>query len=182
MDTGRTRRTAGTRRRGSGRHRSTRPRTLHLLDLENIVGGNVSPSLVAEAWEEYARVTGMRAGDQVVVSVARRNAVPAFFALPAGIRRVVGANGPDGADAALLAEVDVTDVARRFGQVIIASGDHAFAPLARALAAAGVPVIQVIGAGLPAADLYCSCPTQLHLPRVREAAKGTSHNGTVESR
>ncbi|MEV8223146.1 NYN domain-containing protein [Dietzia maris] len=160
------------RRSRVGRHRSTRPRTLHLVDLENLVGGLVSETLVTEVWEEYVRVTGLRAGDQVIVSVARRHAVDAFFALPAGIRRVIGSNAPDGADVALLAEVDVADVARRFGQVVIASGDHAFVPLARAITEAGIPVIQVIGAGLPSTDLYAACGSQLYLPGTRGAVRG----------
>lgn len=165
------------RRRGAaGRHRSTRPRTLHLVDLENLVGGIVSSALVAEAWEEYARVTGLRAGDQVIVSVARRHAVDAFFALPAGIRRVIGSNAPDGADVALLDDVDVADVARRFGQVVIASGDHAFVPLARSIVELGVPVIQVIGAGHTSTDLYSACGTQLHLPGTRGSVRAVSHN------
>ena len=40
-------------RRGAarvGRHRSTRPRTLNLVDLENLVGGDVQDPRVREVW------------------------------------------------------------------------------------------------------------------------------------
>ncbi|WP_212744386.1 NYN domain-containing protein [Rhodococcus sp. Q] len=150
-------------RAAGGRHRCTRPRTLHLVDLENLLAGRVDAASVAEVWAEYQQVTGMRPGDHVVVAVAARHATATFFSLPGAVQRVVGADIPDGADLALLDTVDLAWTARRFGQVMIATGDHAFTGVAAHLHTQGVPVVQVIGGGWPSTGLYLQCSTQLYL-------------------
>lgn len=139
-------------------------RTFHLVDMENLVGGAVTAAAVAGAWAEYVAAVGVREGDHVTVAVARRHAATAFFALPAGIRRLVGSDAPDGADLALLEAVDVELVAARFDRVVIGSGDHAFTPLAADLFARGAPVIDVVGKGAPARDLSTVCGRPVRLP------------------
>lgn len=139
-------------------------RTFHLIDMENLVGGAVTASSVAGAWTEYVKAVGLRDGDQVTVAVARRHAATAFFALPAGFRRLVGSDAPDGADHALLDAVDAALVAERFDRVVIGSGDHAFTPLAAELLARGVAVIDVVGKGAPARDLTTVCGSPIRLP------------------
>lgn len=158
-------------RQRAGKHRVTRPRTLNIVDLENLVAGHVTKATVKTAWNEYCYVTGLREGDQSFIAVAERHAATAFFALPPGIKRLVGDNVPDGADVVLLSAVDDPAwVARNYGQVMIASGDHIFAPLAQRFLDVGVPVVQVLGGGACATNLYRRCSTQLYLPQTREKA------------
>lgn len=147
----------------TGRHRSTRPRTFNLIDLENLVAGRVNPVSVNEAWSEFTAAIDARHTDLTTVAVSRRNAAAAFFSLPANLQRVVGANCPDGADIALIASVDIDWVVANFGQVIIGSGDHIFAPLARRFRSAGLNVVQVIGRGACSASLYRACNEQRYL-------------------
>lgn len=73
--------------------------------------------------------------------------------------------GEDRADAALIEAVDIAWVVANFGQVVIGSGDHIFAPLARRFRAAGLHVVQVIGGGGCSAALYRACHEQRYLPR-----------------
>lgn len=155
-----------------GRHRSTRPRTLSLLDVENLVRDGIKTHRVADMWTEFVEVTQPRWDDHTTVAVASRHAATAFLALPAGVRRVVGNNGPDGADQALLASADIDWVAAHFGRVVIGSGDHIFAPLAEALRAKGLSVVQVIGAGACSAQLYRACSEHKYLPNTRKTTRG----------
>ena len=130
-----------------GRHRLTRPRTLNLVDLENLVGGRVETDAVRDVWSEFVAVADLRHDDHSCVAVSRQHAAAAFFGLPGNVQRIVGPNGPDGADLALLDAIDYRWATANFGQVIIASGDHIFAPVADRFRDAGLPVVQVIGSG-----------------------------------
>lgn len=140
-----------------GRHRSNRLRTLSLLDLENLTGGDIKPTIVHDTWERFKHVIDARYDDHHTVAVSQRHAATAFFALPSNIRRVIGANSPDGADIALLNCIDIDWAAENFGQVVIGSGDHIFALLAKRLRHTGLRTIQVTGIGRCSADLYRAC-------------------------
>jgi hypothetical protein len=137
---------------------------LNLIDLENLVGGEVQGTLVREVWSQFVHVVGTRYDDHSTVAVSGRHAAAAFFALPTGIQRVIGANRPDGADLAQIDSVEIAWAAAHFGQVVIASGDHIFAPMARQFRAAGLGVIQVLGAGACSAELYRQCTEHRYLP------------------
>lgn len=163
----------------TGRHRSVRPRTFNLLDLENLVGGRVDAAAVRDVWSEFGEIIDTRHTDLTTVAVSRRHAATAFLALPANLHRVIGANVPDGADTALINSVDVGWIAANFGQVVIASGDHIFAPLARRLGNNGLHVIQVIGRGACSAALYLACNEQKYLTNSLET--GVSGCPTRES-
>ena len=117
----------------------------------------------------------IRYDDHSTVAVSGRHAAAAFFALPPGIQRVIGANRPDGADLALIDSVEIDWVASNFGQVVIASGDHIFAPMARKFRAAGLSVIQVLGAGGCSAELYRQCTEHRYLLRVPKAQGAQQH-------
>lgn len=137
---------------------------LHLIDIENMVVGNVSASNCSAWWADYVTTVGISPLDQITVAAAWPNAGAAFFAVPANARRIGVTATPDAADLALLDSVDVKRVARQHDEVIIASGDHIFAPLARALRASGVRVVQVVGPGVGvSAELYCSCDDLIRL-------------------
>jgi hypothetical protein len=94
----------------------------------------------------------MFAGDAVMVAVGTSNAATAFFALPTSIQRLVG-RGCDGADLALLAAGEFDWARKCFERVIVASGDHIFAPRIQQWSSAGLPVELVLGAGTMAGVL-----------------------------
>ncbi|OUS97277.1 NYN domain-containing protein [Rhodococcus sp. NCIMB 12038] len=159
----------------TGRHRSVRPRTLHLIDLENLVDGQVTTQTCTAAWEEYRRCLDVRWDDHVLVAVSEKNALTAFLALPGTVQKVVGHNRPDGADHALVDAVPLGWAQARFQQVVIASGDHFFTSLAENLTTAGMLVVQAIGGGWTSAELYRACPSQYYLTDLqRRFHKGLS--------
>ena len=146
-------------------NRNENTRTLHLVDIENALGGAVATADEVRAfWRAYREfAVGVGEDDHVVVASSSIMAKVAWFALPqAGIQRRVK-DGKDGADHALLESVDLDRDAARFGRLVITSGDHIFAPLARDARAAGMRVHQVIGNGTPSRELLSACPTRTWL-------------------
>ena len=124
----------------------TRKRRYVLLDIENTTQGAArSAADVAEVWRVLReQAPGIAPHDHVVVGAGRGFARRYRAAIQGpNVRWVVGANGPDGADRALLAAIDLYAVARRYDELVIASGDHAFADVARRARALGLSV-QVI--------------------------------------
>lgn len=117
--------------------RTRRGRTLHLIDIENLVDGRPTRENLIRAWDTYRHIIGINPGDQVRIACARSLAATLAFTIPTGRQLLIGANAPDGADHALINSVDIAFTVARFPTVIIASGDHIFAPLAAGLAAAG---------------------------------------------
>lgn len=152
-----------------GRHRLSRPRTLTLMDLENLLGGDVETTAVRDMWSEFVRVVDLRHDDHTCVAVSRHHAVAAFVGLPGNVQRIVGADGPDGADLALIEAIDYGWIASNFGQVVLASGDHIFAPVAQRLRTVGLPVVQVIGGGMSSVQLYRASSEHRYLPQTRKA-------------
>lgn len=130
--------------RPCGRHRRDVPRTLHLIDLENLC--RITPWSVDRAWRLYTASVGVYNDDGVVVAVDVSRAFTAADSLPSSIRLLTG-RGRDGADRALLSVVDIAWAKRCFERVVVASGDHVFAPTVRACQAAGLPVELVTGCG-----------------------------------
>jgi len=118
-----------------------RGRTFHAIDVENLVGGSpFSAEDVTTAGLAYLAHVGVTKGDAVVIGCGTGNALTVFFSWPHDARRVVG-SGIDGADHALLEVLFTEDIASRYERVVIASGDHIFAPAARHLAFAGADVL-----------------------------------------
>jgi len=114
-------------------------RTLHLVDVENLCGcPQPSESLVRATLERYRRSMGVRDVDHAVVAAASRTAFFVGLAWP-GARVRVG-RGPDGADRAILDSTDVRHIAKSYSWVVIASGDHIFAPLVKSLQGPGLDV------------------------------------------
>lgn len=115
-------------------------RTLHLVDIENLVAGRATGPNLRVADHTYRRVIGVNDGDQVRIACATPAAATLAFAVPTGRQLLIGGHGPDAADLALIDSVDIAFTAARFQAVVIASSDHIFAPLAAALARAGLTV------------------------------------------
>lgn len=121
-------------------HTARDGRTLHLVDIQNLVAGRPSSANLQAAWQGYHRQIGVAPHDQLRLACAASLAARVAFTIPAGRQLLIGHNGPNAADLALLESVDVDFTAQRFAHVVIASGDHAFAPLAAELAHAGCRV------------------------------------------
>ena len=122
-------------------------RSLHLLDLENLVGDpRAAGPLVRETLSRYLRVARWREGDHVFIA-----------SNPGLMRHVVfeppvpwnahATCGPDGADVMLLSLAPPELIVRRYARLVIGSGDHIFAARANTARALGVQVLVVARAG-----------------------------------
>lgn len=115
-------------------------RTLHLVDLENLMGGpfqSLSSMRCVSNW--YRRTAPVQREDHVIVAVNPMLAMPAASEWPGTLLRV--ARGRDGADLALINELrDATWIASHFDRVVIGSGDGIFAPAIDAIRNHGIAV------------------------------------------
>ena len=115
-------------------------RTLHVIDIENLAGGSGGDAFDAVA--RYRASVRVAPGDHAVIGAGTRLLVDAAHAWPGACVRL--GHGLDGADRVLLEDLaDVRFVSAHYDRVVIASGDHAFAPVVAALRATGVAVIVV---------------------------------------
>lgn len=137
-------------------------RALHLVDIENLAGtGRPDERHVARLCRAYAARVGIGPLDQVVIG-CNHMAMPAAWHGWPGARYLVR-SGPDGADTELLAVLAGEDVAARFPQVAIASGDGIFTPAAAGLAAAGCQVTVVSRSAALATALRLAAPRVIYL-------------------
>lgn len=121
--------------------RSLAGRRLVLVDIENVVSGAVTTGAAAMwAKTQVEEVIGCTEQDQVVLGVSHIGLLATGAGWP-GKRYVLG-SGPDGADRALL-EVMEENLAARFTEVVVVSGDGIFAEAVSALAGNGVVVTVV---------------------------------------
>lgn len=116
--------------------RDLRNRRLVVVDIENVIGG-AALNAHAVAWARRAieDLCGPADSDHVVIGTSHVGLL-AVGSTWGGPRHVVG-SGPDGADLALLDVLD-ENIATRFGETILVSGDGIFTTSLAALAAAGV--------------------------------------------
>jgi hypothetical protein len=126
---------------------SVATRTLHLVDIENLVGGpEATGDEVIDTFERYLDAAAWEAGDLVYVAANPWLAQEFAWRLPVQCN-VHTAHGHDGADLALLAHCAPEFVGRRAGRLVIGSGDHAFIGRAVAARALGVGVLVVARGG-----------------------------------
>ena len=115
-----------------------RTRRLVLVDIENMIGGAVRDSdSVVWAKQQFDYLVDLRPGDHVVVGTSHIGLLETACNWPHA--RYVMRSGRDGADLALLEVLD-EDVAARFGQVVIVSGDGIFTQNLAHLSIQGLPV------------------------------------------
>lgn len=127
-------------------------RTLHLLDLENLIGDPFADVVhVRWALAHWPQLFRVAPGDLVVIAANPAMAFEAKQAWPGALVRAK--KGKDGADLALLAECEPGWVTGRFARVIVGSGDHIFAPRALELQDAGLVVVCVSRPASLSADL-----------------------------
>ena len=117
-------------------------RRLHLVDVENLAGSSLpSLSQVRQARADYTASLALGDMDQVEVASSHLTLLNAALGWPYAHYRI--RSGPDGADLALLDVLRHENIAGRFTDVAIGSGDHLFAEKAAYLAAQGVWVTVV---------------------------------------
>lgn len=118
-------------------------RALHLIDLENLLGGrNFTAREAVWARAAYLATAPDANVSHLVLATSHHAALAAWFAWPGSARRLVQ-SGPSGADLALLELISDEGVARRYERIVIGSGDGIFAFPAAQLQAAGCPVTVV---------------------------------------
>lgn len=123
-----------------------RDRTVHLIDLENLVGsGHLTESLAHEAFSAYSTLGVVCPGDLVVVGVSHHNLIAAAYGWPHV--RCRARSGPNGADLLLQEVMAEEHLEDRFGAAILATGDGGFAEPIAALIGRGLPVGVVAPAG-----------------------------------
>ncbi len=142
-------------------------RKLHLVDVENLCGGShIESTVLPERMDEYERVADVAEMDQMIVACSPQLVV-ATKCRERGAQVLIGL-GVDGADVALLHAVAVPDLARRFDEVVIASGDHAFRSLALTLRLAGVVVTVVSRASALSRELATAATKVAYMSELPE--------------
>lgn len=130
---------------------TTRKRRYFLWDVENATrGAKATCEELSAFWDILKRqAPGVVPHDHVVVG-AGRGVAQRYRTTITGpnVRWVTGPNAPDGADGALLGAIDLYRVARHYDELVIVSGDHVFADLARRAKTLGLSV-QVVTAETP---------------------------------
>jgi hypothetical protein len=151
-------------------------RTLHLVDLENVLGDPwaTGPD-VAGAYEATLRAGRHQRGDLVVVA-ANRWLLAELGLVPHTSCQLLVASGPDGADRALLGWAEPGWIVARFDRLVVASGDGIFAELVRVVGACGRRVDVVRGRGGVAKQLGGAA---VRVARVRVPAKARVHHRRV---
>lgn len=101
-------------------------RSLHLVDVENLMGGPTRGDLVLRrTLAEYREAATVRPGDHVIIGANPQVGIVAKASWPGA--RLVVRRGADGADFALLECVqDVDFIAARYDRIVVGSGDAAF--------------------------------------------------------
>ena len=147
-----------------------RARSLHVIDIENLLGPARSASEVRHVWNTYANGIGLGQNDSVIVASGPTLAKVAAFELSNFNLRYHIRSGIDGADTALLDQIDLSHAARRFEWLIVASGDGIFAPLMEQARSNGIKVWHVAGRGRVNKQIRSACALHSRLRLVPLAA------------
>ena len=117
-------------------------RTLHVIDIENLMGGpNSDVARIQLALQHYRTTANFAKGDHAYVGCDAHLLPSVHEAWPAVLIRP--GRGPDGADHALLAVLDTEDISRRYSRVVLGSGDGIFTPIVSELLDHNVRVLIV---------------------------------------
>ena len=139
-------------------------RTLHLVDIENLVGEPVAwtDKNVEAVFFEYLQEANWQPGDSLVVASNPGLMGRLAFKLSAIPHRSLCATGPDAADNLLINAVP-TEIADRYGRIVVGSGDHAFTQLLTGLQGHASTLV-VYGVGRISWELYRSAEHVIRLP------------------
>ncbi len=117
-------------------------RTLHLVDLENLLGDRRKEEVALDGLRRYLALARWAEGDQVLVAAHPEIIRQIGFEPPVSCSLHATA-GDDAADRMLLAHAPAELVARRYSRLVVGSGDGIFAGRAVAARARGVGVAVV---------------------------------------
>lgn len=150
-------------------------RTFHAIDIENLVGsGRPAHATVAALRTTYLAVVNVTPLDQMVVACNRGSLVDVGFGWgPRHAHYRVGI-GHNGADWELLGVLECEGVADRFRQVVIASGDGIFAPMAARLTEARCDVTVVSRRASLSPRLKLAAKRVVYLPEPRLSTASVS--------
>ena len=139
-------------------------RTLHLVDIENLVGEPAAwtDENVVAVFDEYLQEADWQPGDSLVVASNPGLMGRLAFKLSAIPHRSLCATGPDAADNLLINAVP-TEIADRYGRLVVGSGDHAFTQLLTGLQGHASTLV-VYGVGRISWELYRSAEHVIRLP------------------
>ncbi len=136
-------------------------RSLHLVDIENLVGDpRADAAVVLDTFDRYLAAARWSAGDHMIVAANPGLMAKVIYDLPVAANMHC-APGRDGADGQLLAAVAPHTIAARYGRLVIGSGDGIFGDRAHALRARGVDVAVVAPRGGCSYRLWGFEPTLL---------------------
>jgi len=111
---------------------STSARVLHVLDVANLLAGDVTMKRAEVLWNVYAALAPVAEADLVYVGLSPRDAPVASFAFPSRVQVRIGERREAGVADDLAGLLDPNWVDDRFTCVIIGSSNARFAaPLAR---------------------------------------------------
>jgi hypothetical protein len=137
------------------RHQPTQPRTLHLVDIDNLTGDPTctDPRLLRRIVDTYRVLAGYTPGDHVVMATGcnGRHVLEAELAWPGVLHR--RRKGPDGADLELIDSFDTAIATSRYTRVVIGSGDQTFTRIASDTIRAGLHLTVVSRRNSLAGDL-----------------------------
>jgi len=117
-------------------------RTLHLVDLENLLGDRRKDKIALEGLRHYLVVAGWAEGDHVILASHPEIVRQVGFDRPVPCN-LHASRGDDAADVMLLAHAPVELITRRYDRLVIGSGDGIFLSRARAARGLGVGVLIV---------------------------------------
>jgi hypothetical protein len=120
-------------------HGGPKGRTLHLVDLENLLGDRRKEAVALDGLRRYLARSRWEEGDQVLVAAHPEIIRQVGFAPPVPCSLHATA-GDDAADQMLLAHAPVELIVRRYSRLVVGSGDGIFVARARAARAGGVGV------------------------------------------
>jgi len=122
-------------------------RTLHLIDIENLVGNPfATAAAIRQGLDDYTRAADVGPDDLAVVAMNRFLFKQAAYVVEPGWA-IRPALGPDGADLALLADAPAFWTASRFDRLVVGSGDGIFSDLVAEVSSAGTEAWVVSHAG-----------------------------------
>ena len=156
-------------------------RTLHLVDIENLVGEPAAwtDENVVAVFDEYLQEADWQPGDSLVVASNPGLMRLLAFKLSAIPHRSLCATGPDAADNLLINAVP-NEIADRYSRIVVGSGDHAFTQLLTGLRGHASTLV-VYGVGHISWELYRSAEHVVRLPS-GQTSRPVRPPGTTASR
>lgn len=139
-------------------------RALHLIDLENIVGGSVCDAQsAARVYRTYTSSVPQTPYDHYVLATSHHNLL-ATSSWP-GAQRLCK-SGPNGAEIALCEYADELDLPTLYSNIVVASGDHYFATSVKTWKESGLYVTVVGVQQQVSHELYRAANTYIGLPNL----------------